>query len=89
MNIFNLIPIDKQAHFLSGIVIAVFLTLCSNPILGISVVVLAGLAKELIIDTWMKMGNFERADFFATCAGGLIGAGMPYVASLIKPFIPF
>ena len=77
------LPIDKWAHLLVGIVIGIVVTLLSNPIAGIVVALGAGAFKEWVIDAWMKMGDFDPMDFWATVGGGAIGAGLGYVLPLI------
>ena len=77
------IPADKLLHISAGIIIAMVVTPLSNPEAGIVVALLAGLCKELIIDTWLGMGEFDKMDFWATVGGGMIGTGIAYVQPMI------
>ena len=69
-------PLDKLIHALVGIIIGLVVTLLSNPVAGVCAALGVGAAKEWIYDAWMQKGNFEAADFWATVAGGAIGAGV-------------
>ncbi len=64
---------DKLYHLIAGFVIAISIGLFS-PILGLVAAVLAGIAKDVVWDLYLKRGTFELLDILATAVGAVIGA---------------
>lgn len=65
---------DKVVHAGFGF----FITLVAgfvfrNSLVGFFTGCLAGAAKEVVWDWWLKKGTPEFLDFLATCAGALFG----------------
>lgn len=82
------IPADKLLHLFGGIIIAMIATpLTGEPIAGFCVAMGAGMVKEWIIDGWMLKGNFDPNDFYVTCGGGAVGAGIAYALPLIGKIV--
>ena len=76
---------DKKKHFVYGFLIALagcfaayfLLGMKENPIyLGSGLAILAGLAKEFIIDKLMGKGKPSQMDFVFTLIGGILGGGI-------------
>ena len=88
-NPFTLIPLDKETHIFAGISIAMFFALLVNPIGAFVITMFIGAFKEWVIDGWIKWGEFDAKDFYATCIGGAIGVVLPTIAFFIKPFLIF
>lgn len=66
---------DKLMHLGAGCAIAFASGRIWGPGLGLALACLAGLAKEAY-DKLSGKGTVEALDFWATFAGGLIGAGI-------------
>lgn len=64
---------DKLYHLIAGFTIALIFGLF-NPILGLVIAVLAGIAKDVVYDLLLKKGTFELLDIGATAVGAVIGA---------------
>jgi len=67
---------DKLKHFLLGIAISLFFGVLISPVLGFALGIVAGIAKELIWDKWLKKGTPELLDFLATALGSILIFGM-------------
>lgn len=66
-----LIPLDKQAHFLGGYSLSLTFGLI-NPLIGLAVVVLAAIGKE-VYDYYHPLTHTPDIwDIVATVSGGLI-----------------
>ena len=61
------IAVDKMLHFAFSYMIASFFT---NPLIGITVILIAGITKE-VFDKYKKKTKFDFTDLLA----GLAGAG--------------
>lgn len=70
----DFIPADKLLHLQGGLILAMLITPLSNPYAGVVVALGVGAIKEWILDAWILKGNVEANDFYATVAGGVIGA---------------
>ena len=70
----NSLPTDKILHFAVGALISLGVTAVFNPVAGVTAALGAGCAKEWIWDAWLKKGNFEGWDAFATALGGIAAA---------------
>ena len=66
-----MIPKDKQYHFLSGLIIAILGGVIIDPITGIGLAIVAGIAKECYDDH--SYGKYDIADMIATWIGGAVG----------------
>ena len=75
MNILQIVPTDKQIHAYVGFVFGVVIGYLFGWAAGICAALAVGAIKEWIIDGWMKLGNVEGWDLFATVAGGVVGSG--------------
>lgn len=74
---------DKILHFLAGLSIALFVGLVLwNPWIGLMAGIVAGIAKELIWDLWLKKGTPEFMDFLATFLGGAAAFAILLLAKL-------
>lgn len=64
-----MIPIDKQAHFFSGMALAFTVGLFSDPLWGFLAAMAAGIAKEV----WDMSGRGtpDALDMMATLGGGI------------------
>lgn len=87
------IPVDKQYHIGAGVVIGTWGTFMGNSLelspeksalVGLGCAVAAGVGKELldVSEQWFFKVNhpFDCRDIAATAAGGVVGAGLSYVA---------
>ena len=74
-------PLDKQAHFWAGLAIMLSISLFGGWIAGLVVATAAGLLKEAYDS--MGFGTPDRWDAVATIIGGLVGAGLYGVHSLV------
>jgi len=74
-------PLDKQAHFWAGLAIMLSVSLFGGWIAGLVVATAAGLLKEAYDS--MGFGTPDRWDAVATIIGGLVGAGLYGVHSLV------
>lgn len=75
-------PKDKVLHIIVGCIIG-FVGACFGSFLvGTGLACFAGLGKELS-DKITGKGTPEVLDFLATCAGGVVGAGIGIVLKLI------
>ena len=72
----ELIAVDKMLHFAFSYMIASFFT---NPLIGITVVLIIGIAKEFF-DKHKKKTEFDFKDLFA----GLAGAGFYLLIQIIQ-----
>ena len=86
-NPFSILPLDKLMHIFVGIVIGIVVTMLSNPVAGIIAALGAGAFKEWVIDGWMKWGNFDPMDFWATVAGGVIGSALGVLLPMIGKLV--
>ena len=77
----NKIPIDKQAHFLSGIAICLAVSLFFSPLIGLTTAIVLGALKEAL-DSF-GYGTDDVWDFVATALGGVVG----FVLIMIKGFL--
>jgi len=99
---FEPVPYDKKWHIAAGTVAGVWGTFAGNnlqltpeqsALCGIAAATIAGIGKELIDIAPAVFGNdarFDMMDIAATIEGGVIGAGLSYVALKIfkkKPVI--
>lgn len=91
--IFEPIPYDKKYHIGAGVVAGVWGTFAGNSmdwsaeeaaLFGVASATIAGLGKELwdVSDEilFKKEHNFDMMDIAATVEGGIIGAGLSYLA---------
>lgn len=69
-----MIALDKQAHFLSGAVIALALGYVAPAWVGFVVATTAGIAKEVYDHFNRDKHTPDMMDFVATALGGLAGA---------------
>ncbi len=69
----NLLPIDKQLHFLSGTVITLAAERFTEPETALAIGVIAGILKEVVYDMILGLGTPEIGDALATVAGALFG----------------
>lgn len=76
-----MISIDKQSHFWAGLAIMLGVSLFGGWIAGLVVAVAAGLLKEAYDS--MGFGTPDHKDAIATIIGGLAGAGLYGVHSLV------
>ena len=84
----RIMPEDKWLHLFVGVILAMIATpLTGEPVAGFCVALGAGMVTEWIIDGWMKLGDFEANDFYATAGGGAIGAGVAYALPLIGKIV--
>ena len=69
-----MIPIDKQAHFYSGLALCLAVSLFFSPVVGLLASLAAAIAKEV----WDSMGNgtLDPLDFLATAIGGALGGAL-------------
>lgn len=74
---------DKLVHFLCGLVIALVVGLFTDPYIGLTAAVLAGVAKE-IYD--IRRTKFNILDFVYTAFGGLLGTLILYLFKLWMNF---
>ena len=65
------IPYDKWLHFGAGLLVAILAGLAFNPVLGLSLAILAGILKE--IRDWFVYRGPDWRDALATWLGGLLG----------------
>ena len=63
---------DKLYHLIAGFAISLIFGLF-NPILGLVIAVLAGIAKDVVYDLLLKKGTFEVLDIFFTVIGAIMG----------------
>ena len=70
---------DKRLHFLGGAIIALTGSIIFNPLIGLWLGVLAGIAKEAIYDDFMGLGCPDMWDFIATSLGSVLGAMLALV----------
>lgn len=63
------VPIDKQAHFYSGMALALTIGIFFSPFWGFLAAIVAGIAKEV----WDKAGQGtpDAMDMVATMVGGV------------------
>ena len=80
----NSLPTDKILHFAVGALIGLAATVILNPVAGVTAALLAGCAKEWVWDAWMKRGEFDPWDAFATAIGGLT-VSVLYAAAQLFP----
>jgi len=64
---------DKILHFIAGGVVAAPVGFLADPVLGLAMGAVAGLAKE--VRDQITYGGFDVADLFATVAGAAVAAG--------------
>jgi len=63
-------PLDKQAHFWSGLAIALAVALFFGWIVGLAVAISAAIAKEVV--DYVRHGKPDYMDAIATTIGGLV-----------------
>lgn len=68
-----MMPLDKQAHILVGAIVVLMLGYVLPAWIGFLVSVSLGAAKEIYDRFHPLKHTCDPADFFATCAGGLVG----------------
>lgn len=68
------IPLDKQAHFLGGAVIALALGYLFPPIWGFVAATIIGLLKEFYDSLHPATHTCDGWDLVATAWGGLVGS---------------
>lgn len=68
------IPLDKQAHFFSGAVIALALGYFVAPWIAFVAAFTAGVAKEVYDRFHPERHTVDAADFWATALGGAAGS---------------
>lgn len=73
------IPYDKKLHFLCGLLISLLIGL-HNPIYGLLVGMIAGIAKELY--DYLDYGLLDKYDILATWAGALIGTCLCFMLQI-------
>lgn len=68
------IPYDKSLHILAGTLTFAGCKLAQfSDNVCLATAILAGVAKEVVHDKWMHLGNPDRWDAIATGVGGVIG----------------
>ena len=78
----NMIPLDKQAHFLAGLSICLAVSLFFSPLIGLITAIVLGALKE----AWDGMGHGTKDvwDFVATASGGVVGFVLTFISELLK-----
>lgn len=70
----KVLPLDKSHHLITGLVLFTGLHFFLHPAIAFSVVVAAGIAKEVVIDINAKdLHTSDALDAAATSVGGFIG----------------
>ena len=67
----KLLDYDKLLHLIAGIYICMFFSILISNIVGLIMVIIIGVGKELIWDNLMKKGTPEILDAVWTVVGGL------------------
>lgn len=81
-------PLDKQAHFLAGAVIALALGYVLPIFYAMFVAVIVGALKEFYDSFHPAQHTTDMLDFVATVAGGLLGAGFILLVPTLKNLLP-
>lgn len=72
-------PHDKKLHLICGCIISLLIGL-HNPIYGLLVGMIAGIAKELY--DYLDYGLFDKYDMLATWAGAVIATCLCMIAQI-------
>ena len=67
----KLLDYDKLLHLVAGIYICMFFSILINNVIGLIMVIIIAIGKELIWDNLMKKGTPEIMDAVWTAIGGL------------------
>lgn len=73
-------PLDKQAHLLSGIALALALGYLFPPIYGVLAALVAGALKELYDHFHPDIHTCDVWDFVATLSGGVAGGAFVFLS---------
>lgn len=67
---------DKYLHFVISLLIVFVLTAICGWIVGVSITLLIGIFKEVVVDLLIRKQKFDNYDIAADIVGTIIGAAM-------------